>query len=60
MVTVGVTVQLEAVMPEQAPPLHSNDVAAGVQLAVSVDDAPEETMAGVAVNVQSGGAAFAL
>ena len=60
MVTVGVTVHVELVKPVQVPPLHSNDVAAGMQLAVRVEDAPEETMAGLATSVHCGGAAFAL
>jgi hypothetical protein len=53
-------VQLELVVLAQVPSLHSNDVATGLQLAVSVEDAPADTMAGVAVNVHCGGAAFAL
>ena len=60
MVTEGVTVQVELVVPVQLPPLHSNDVAAGLQLAVSVDDAPAEIMAGFALSVHCGGDAFAL
>jgi len=53
-------VQLELVVPAQVPPIHSKDVAAGLQLAVSVDDAPAEIMAGFAVSVHCGGDAFAL
>ena len=60
MVTVGVTVQLELVVPAQVPPFHSKDVAAGLQVAVSVDDAPAATVAGFALSVHCSGKAFAL
>jgi hypothetical protein len=60
VVTEGVTVQVELVDPVQVPPPHSKDVAAGLQLAVSVDDAPAVIIAGLAVSVHCGGVAFAL
>jgi hypothetical protein len=53
-------VQVELVVPVQVPPPHSKEVAAGLQLALSVADAPAVTMAGLAVSVHCGGAAFAL
>ena len=60
MVTEGLTVHVELVVPEQAPPLHSKDVATGAQSALSVDDAPAATMAGFAISVHCSGKAFAL
>lgn len=59
MVTEGVTVHVELFVPAQVPPLHSNEVAAGLQFAVNVDDAPAEIIAGFALNVHCGGDAFA-
>ena len=59
MVTAGLTVQYELIVPAQVPPLHSKDVATGLQSAISVDASPAEIMAGIAVSVHCGGDAFA-
>jgi hypothetical protein len=56
VVTEGLTVQYEPVVPTQVPPLHSKDVATGLQSAISVDGAPAEITAGIAVIVHCGAA----
>ena len=54
MVADGVTVQVTAVAPAQFPPVHTKEVAVGMQLAVRVDDAPAVMDAGVATSVHTG------
>ena len=51
----GVTVQVVALVPTQVPPVQVNDVAAGVQLAKSVELPPALIEAGAAVKEQDGG-----
>jgi hypothetical protein len=54
VVAVGLTVQVAVVFVAHAPPVQTNDVAAGVQEDVNVDDPPEATVAGDALKVQFG------
>ena len=53
----GVTVQVVALVPAQLPPVQTKDVAAGVQLAESVEVPPALIEAGDALREQDGGAA---
>ena len=46
-----------ALVPGQVPPVQVNEVAAGVQLAVSAEAPPASTEVGAALSVQAGGAA---
>ncbi|OIQ73948.1 hypothetical protein GALL_444120 [mine drainage metagenome] len=54
MVVAGVTAQLDPVWPAQLPPLQVYEVAAGLQLAVRVEELPALTEAGFASRVQLG------
>jgi hypothetical protein len=54
VVVFGVTVQVEAVELAQLPPVQTYEVAAGVQAAVSVEEPPWLTDAGLAVSEHNG------
>jgi len=50
----GESVQVATVTPAQPPPLQAKDVAAGEQLAVSVEEPPAAIDAGLALRVHTG------
>ena len=52
VVAVGVTVQVVDVVPAQEPPVQTNEVAVGLQVAVKTDVPPATIDAGTAANVQ--------
>ena len=54
VVVAGVTVQVEAVVPTQVPPVQVKEVTAGLQLAVRTVDLPGATLVGTGVRVQIG------
>jgi hypothetical protein len=54
VVVVGVTVQVGPVVPAHVPPVHTNDVAAGLQFGVSTEVLPEVIDAGDALKLQLG------
>lgn len=54
VVTAGVAVHVAAVVPAQLPPVQLNEVALGLQLAVSLDVRPGAIRPGTAVRAQLG------
>jgi hypothetical protein len=54
VVEVGLTVHAAPLVPAQVPPVQTYDVAAGLQLAASVELAPAVMEAGLALTVQDG------
>ena len=48
--------QLEPVVPAQVPPDQEYDVAAGLQVAFTVDELPDVIVRGLALRVHTGGA----